>query len=180
MIVDADDIVQTAFLRVNNAFEKKLLINPHEKAVVVYVCQTIKHLVLDLIKKRNLEKHTVLFSDTMGESQKGDFWEAHNIEDTIPEYNSIFPKTSEKPGQKLEKNELRKLVRDKFKELSIEHQQVVFLYYIKNLEVGTCAELLHLPIGTVKSRLFRARANLGLKLCGYMEIPALQKPEARL
>lgn len=52
--------------------------------------------------------------------------------------------------------------------LPIAHRAVVVLHHVHDLPVDRIAELLHVPTGTVKSRLARARAALA---------PALADPE---
>ena len=53
--------------------------------------------------------------------------------------------------------------------LSLEHRTVVVLHHLESLPVEQIAGLLGVPIGTVKSRLARARAELKRVLAGYWE-----------
>ena len=54
--------------------------------------------------------------------------------------------------------------------LGDEHQAVVILHYLADLPVGEVASLLDIPIGTVKSRLSRARAALAAALGTPQEV----------
>lgn len=49
-------------------------------------------------------------------------------------------------------------------ELSREHRAVLSLYYVEQLTVTEISEALHVPRGTVKSRLFHARRHLKSRL----------------
>ncbi len=52
--------------------------------------------------------------------------------------------------------------------LTLEHRQVLLLREIEGLSYEEIAETLHLPRGTVESRLFRAREELRKKFKGYL------------
>ena len=52
--------------------------------------------------------------------------------------------------------------------LTLEHRQVLVLREIEGLSYEEIAEALHVPRGTVESRLFRAREDLRKKFKGYL------------
>lgn len=64
------------------------------------------------------------------------------------------------PDRLAEQTELRQNVRKAIGALSIDQRVVIVLYYLNNLSLQDIAEILDLPIGTVKSRLYYARENL--------------------
>jgi RNA polymerase sigma-70 factor (ECF subfamily) len=68
------------------------------------------------------------------------------------------------PDRLTEQTELRRNVRKAINDLSIDQRVVVVLYYLNGLNLQDIAEILDLPIGTVKSRLYYARENLRGKL----------------
>lgn len=53
--------------------------------------------------------------------------------------------------------------------LSPDHRQVIVLREMEQLSYDEIAEVLNVPIGTVESRLFRARAELRQRLKAYVE-----------
>jgi RNA polymerase sigma-70 factor (ECF subfamily) len=53
--------------------------------------------------------------------------------------------------------------------LSPDHRQVVTLHHMEGMPVEEIAQVIGCSIGTVKSRLSRARENLKRKLAGYVE-----------
>jgi RNA polymerase sigma-70 factor (ECF subfamily) len=68
------------------------------------------------------------------------------------------------PDQVTEQTELRQNVRKAIGDLSIDQRVVVVLYYLNGLGLQDIAEILDLPVGTIKSRLYYARENLRGKL----------------
>lgn len=68
------------------------------------------------------------------------------------------------PDQLTEQTELRQNVRKAIEALHIDQRVVVVLYYLNGLSLQDIAEILDLPVGTVKSRLYYARENLRGKL----------------
>ncbi len=68
------------------------------------------------------------------------------------------------PDQLTEQVELRQNVRKAIEELHIDQRVVVVLYYLNGLSLQDIAQILDLPVGTVKSRLYYARENLRGKL----------------
>jgi RNA polymerase sigma-70 factor (ECF subfamily) len=64
------------------------------------------------------------------------------------------------PDQVTEQTELRQSVRKAILSLSIDQRVVVVLYYLNGLSLQDIADILDLPVGTVKSRLYYARENL--------------------
>lgn len=61
-----------------------------------------------------------------------------------------------------------------FERLSDDHRQVLLLVGVEGLEYGTVAEILGVPVGTVMSRLSRARAALH-RLIDHEERPMLRR-----
>jgi RNA polymerase sigma-70 factor (ECF subfamily) len=68
------------------------------------------------------------------------------------------------PDQLTEQTELRQNVRKAIGSLCLDQRVVVVLYYLNGLSLQAIAEILDLPVGTVKSRLYYARENLRREL----------------
>jgi RNA polymerase sigma-70 factor (ECF subfamily) len=60
--------------------------------------------------------------------------------------------------------ETAQLVRRAVAELPLAFREVIVLHYFEGLELADIAKILRVPIGTVKSRLARAREQLRRKL----------------
>jgi RNA polymerase sigma-70 factor (ECF subfamily) len=91
------------------------------------------------------------------------------------------------PMRQATRNELAQEVNSALRTLSEGHREVVILHEMHGLTYAECADVLKVPIGTVKSRLFHAFARLRERLSGYVrgeECPLLsgekEMPPARV
>ncbi|MBS4025474.1 MAG: RNA polymerase sigma factor [Clostridia bacterium] len=82
----------------------------------------------------------------------------HNIDDFIP---NISPLT---PDVVLIKKETSDELVLQLKQLSVIYREVIVLRYFHNLQDSEIATILNLPLGTVKSRLHRAKIILRKKM----------------
>ena len=72
----------------------------------------------------------------------------------------------ELPEEKLERADLARTLQAAIDTLPLEYRLVVVLVDIQGMDYAETAEILSLPLGTVKSRLARARAGLAVRLQG--------------
>ncbi len=75
-----------------------------------------------------------------------------------------FPEPSTLPEKELEKRELKQVVQQALNQLDVDQRTVVTLVDIQDFDYKEAAQILEVPIGTVKSRLARARQQLRLRL----------------
>jgi RNA polymerase sigma-70 factor (ECF subfamily) len=68
------------------------------------------------------------------------------------------------PPERAERQELRRLVRERVAALPPKHQGVVVLYYLHGLSLQETADVLEVRLGTVKSRLHYALRSLRVEL----------------
>ncbi len=74
--------------------------------------------------------------------------------------NRLVSPMRQSPDQLTEQTELRHNVRKAIGTLPIDQRVVVVLYYLNGLSLQDIAEILDVPVGTVKSRLYYAREAL--------------------
>lgn len=79
-----------------------------------------------------------------------------------------LPDTSSEPSGQVEREELRRQVRQTVAEMPEKLRSVLVMCDIQGMPYESIAEVLKCPIGTVKSRLFHARADLARRLKPYM------------
>ena len=84
----------------------------------------------------------------------------HQSLDEILEWLSGIPAAFPSPARRAEREETSRMVKEVIDNLPPSHHTVVMLFYAENLSVEEIADVLDLPAGTVKSRLYYARAQL--------------------
>jgi len=75
---------------------------------------------------------------------------------------------STEPSKSIEREELRQQVRETVAEMPEKLRAVLLMCDIQGMSYESIAQVLECPIGTVKSRLFHARADLARRLRPYM------------
>jgi RNA polymerase sigma-70 factor (ECF subfamily) len=90
-----------------------------------------------------------------------------------------LPDTGVDLERALEAEDLRERVRSAIDGLGTEHRTVVLLRDIEGLSYAEIAALLHVPLGTVRSRLHNARVELGSRLRVFVRPGVLGRPGAR-
>jgi RNA polymerase sigma-70 factor (ECF subfamily) len=84
-----------------------------------------------------------------------------------------FSSSSPMPEVELERHELVQLVQQAFNHLDIEQRTVVILVDQQEFDYREAAQILGIPVGTVKSRLARARLRLRQLLSDFLGSSAL-------
>lgn len=147
---DASDLTQEVFVRVYNSLH--LLKN--EEAFFTWVRTVAVNICRDHFRKIGRTVRT----DSLDEKiNLGDGEVEREIEDW-----------SANPERLFEKNDLKDAVQRAVISLSEDHREVVVLHHIEGMDIKDIAKLLHVPTGTVKSRLARAREELKRKLGHYV------------
>lgn len=80
--------------------------------------------------------------------------------DEVLEWLADLPSVFPSPAHRAEEKETSRMVREVVDGLPTPHRAVIVLYYSENLSVQEISEVLDLPEGTVKSRLYYARGRL--------------------
>ncbi len=88
----------------------------------------------------------------------------------MPEMEHRLPdEDTESPETSMEKEELRRRVQEAITRLPFKFRQVIYLHDIQGYDYKEVAEILGINLGTVKSRLNRARNRLAAELEDYWE-----------
>jgi len=138
---EACDVVSDAFIRVFSALANF----KGNSAFSTWLYRIITNCFLDL-KKRDKSKYSVSLDQTYG---SGDAEMERQIEDDGPAPDDIA-----------ERNERERRVEDAVSVLPEYQRAMIVMYHGEGLAYEEIAEALDLPIGTVKSRLNRARLQL--------------------
>jgi RNA polymerase sigma-70 factor (ECF subfamily) len=135
---EAEEAVQDAFVRAFNAlgqFEKRSAFSTWLYRILFNVCSTI-------LSKRGEPMQSVT-SDKNEEER----------EDQIPDFSGI-------PDSIVEGEEFRRQVMEALNELPPLYSGIATMFYLEDLSYEEIVTITGSPLGTVKARLFRARALL--------------------
>jgi len=138
---EASDVVGDAFVRVFNAMKNF----KGQSAFTTWLYRIITNCFLDLRKKDRSKQTTSL--DAMLQTPDGEM--ARQIED--PNRN---------PYQEAERSSREDRVMHAVDQLAEYQKAMIMMFHVEMLSYEEIAEALDLPIGTVKSRLNRARLSL--------------------
>lgn len=137
---DADDAAQEVFMRVYrgmNSFREN-------SSLTTWIYRITSNVCSDILRKRKRTCGTISIN-----APPDDDGRQTEIKDTAPE-----------PEETVEQNERQKAVRDAIATLRVEYREVIILCDIEQLSYDEVSEILRCPVGTVKSRLNRARNQL--------------------
>ncbi len=138
---EAEDATQEAFFKV---FDK--IHTFHGKSSFSTWFYTIlNNICLDILRKRTRRAEVVSISQTSNDDN---------------EYELQIEDTSDGPFEKLQKKDAKILLEQALSKLSNEHRAVIVMRDINDLEYEEIAKILNVSLGTVKSRISRARLAL--------------------
>jgi len=147
----ASDATQTAFVRAYRAigsFRRDATFSTWLYRIVTNAC-------LDRLRQRERASQSL---SLVSEGDSG------GLEDVD------IPDETHDPSRALEQTERQALVQQAICRLAPQHRAVLVLYDLAGLSYEQVAESLRVPLGTVKSRLNRARAALKDELAPHLEL----------
>ena len=148
---DAYDAAQEVFIKVFrsiDSFEEKSSFSTWIYRITVNVCN-------DMLRKRQRKISALSLSSTAD----GDEEKVLEIKDDAPT-----------PQDTAETNETQLEVRRAISELSDEYKTVITLFDLEGLSYDEISSIINVPVGTVKSRLSRARSALKKNLLKKREL----------
>lgn len=148
---DANDIASEAFVRVFNAIGRFR----GESAFSTWLYRIVTNAFLDE-RKRRRSRPTVSLEDEY-EVEGSPVY--RQVEDTAPG-----------PSHRAEENEARRLLHRAIQQLPDFQREIVTMYHILDMSYEEISDITGTPIGTVKSRLNRARLALRDMLAGESDI----------
>ncbi|MEO0249501.1 MAG: sigma-70 family RNA polymerase sigma factor [candidate division WOR-3 bacterium] len=148
---DAADLTQEVFLRAYSDLER---LRP-ESNLYGWLRKTAVNLGIDQLRRQKVLKFESL--DVPLENEEGSPF-ALQIEDVKSDPHTL-----------LEQRGLQEAVQKALGYLTPDHRAVVAMHYLEGMEVEEIASLVGVPVGTVKSRLARARNALRRYLAPYVE-----------
>jgi RNA polymerase sigma-70 factor (ECF subfamily) len=135
-----DDIVQETFMAVLQQTARR---DPPHGAVLAYLIGIARHRVL---KRTGCQNEPVL---------------AEELDDNMP---SAAPSDRTTPLDNLTREETIETVRAAVESLPAVYREVILLCELQEMDYAVAAEVVQCPIGTIRSRLHRAKTLLAAKL----------------
>lgn len=148
---DASDVVADAFVRISTAIKTFR----GQSGFGTWLYRIITNCALDRKKKQKRHRHLSL--DASQSTEEGEV--KMQVEDEGPS-----------PQERAESTEREAKVQQALDEMPEYQKAMLILYHVEQLSYEQIAETLDLPLGTVKSRLNRARAALRDHLAVDMEL----------
>ena len=119
---------------------------------------------LAISQLRKVQRRRFFTLDGSGSAISGDDDQATGLKDRVAR-----ERTGESPLQRMERRERDQAVLDALSRIDAEYRAVLVMRDIEGFDYQQMAEILSLPLGTLKSRLFRARLALRDELKSYLE-----------
>lgn len=145
---DSLDLAQDSFLRVFRALSSF----KGDSSLGTWIHRIAHNIVIDELRKRRRRPVVAMSTDTVVITEDGE----HMLEWSAP--------MDEAPEEQLLRAEKKREIEQALQRISPEHRSVLVMRDIEGLTYEEVAEVLGLNVGTVKSRLNRARLALREKL----------------
>ncbi|MGC8784992.1 MAG: RNA polymerase sigma factor [Armatimonadota bacterium] len=150
---DAEDITQEVFLKALSSLHRFR----EESSLQTWLFRIATNLCRDVHRRRQREKGWLpLWRHADGGECSGE-----EVLIEIPDYHND-------PERLLLREELSELLKQAIDRLPIAMREVLVLHDMESLSYEEIAQALGIPLGTVKSRLFHARARLRDALASYV------------
>ena len=152
----AEDLVHDTFLALMRA---PCQYDPAQGTVFGYLCGVLRH----RISRHFRHERRMVELDTNDENAGADQHEHPS------------------PVDEIARSEVTAAFRRAILELPVQHREIIALCDLEELPYATVADILSCPIGTVRSRLHRARALLSIRLASLeiLELPGELAPAQR-
>ncbi|MBI3587433.1 MAG: sigma-70 family RNA polymerase sigma factor [Ignavibacteriales bacterium] len=137
---EVQDLTQEAFIK---AFTSLASFND-EYAFSTWLYKIATNNSIDYIRRKKLQTFSI---DKPIESKESD-------------YSYELPDSTYEPDQDMMQRQRKKLLEDAINSLPAKYRQVIHLRHVEEKEYQEIAEMLNLPLGTVKAHIFRAREML--------------------
>ena len=137
---NAEDATQTAFIRAYRSLSRFR----GKSAFSTWLYRIVSNVCLDILRTRR--------GDTVGLEV------SHDGDDEVQQRS--LPDESAEPAANVERSELQRVVHRAISQLPEDYRMVLVLYDITGFSYEEIAGILQIPLGTVKSRLNRARLAL--------------------
>jgi RNA polymerase sigma-70 factor (ECF subfamily) len=153
---EAEDSLQEAFLRLykaimNNSYEAKAKFS-------TYFYTIVYNSAIDLYRKYNVKSFNVT-SIEINEAKYSDGDELiKNYESKIDK--NLYAADDYSTEKVIEKGEVKKIINDYINSIPEQYSVILNMFFLNDLSHEEISQILKIPVGTVKNRIFRAKEKL--------------------
>lgn len=155
---EAEDTLQEAFMKlyraiIGNQFEERSKLS-------TYFYSIVYNTAIDNYKKLKSQRFSIVSIDVEDSNfEEGDDLLKKYYEQDI-EKNVYEERHEISTDKKLSVDEIKHIIQKYINNIPVQYSVILTMFYINDLSHEEISDILKLPIGTVKNRIFRAKAKL--------------------
>jgi len=155
---EAEDTLQEAFMKLyraitGNQFEERSKLS-------TYFYSIVYNTAIDNYKKLKSQRFSIVSIDVEDSNfEEGDDLLKKYYEQDI-EKNVYEERHEISTDKKLSVDEIKQIIQKYINNIPVQYSVILTMFYINDLSHEEISDILKLPIGTVKNRIFRAKAKL--------------------
>ena len=155
---EAEDTLQEAFMKLyraitGNQFEERSKLS-------TYFYSIVYNTAIDNYKKLKSQRFSIVSIDVEDSNfEEGDDLLKKYYEQDI-EKNVYEERHEISTDKKLSVDEIKQIIQKYINNIPVQYSVILTMFYINDLSYEEISDILKLPIGTVKNRIFRAKAKL--------------------
>ena len=153
---DSEEITEDVFIKIMRLNKNdKTRFNPEKASIGTWIYTITNTVILDYFRTNHQNRYQSVSDFTNNESKEV--------------FNFIAPSNTQADNDILN-SELQEKILKAFRTLKPKYRKVAMLYFIRGYDYNELADMLNIPMGTVKGTLARAREKLQLALKGVYEL----------
>lgn len=165
---DAEDVASDVFVKIQKLMDKdSTRFDESKSALNTWVHTVTNSVILDFFRTNHQDKYKAV----------SDFADDH---DRTKSYFEFVAPERHNADQMVLDAELQSRVAKAFRSLKPKYRKIAVLFFLRDLPYNEIAEIVNVPMGTIKGMLSRARVKLQEELHGLYRLKAVnvQKAEA--
>lgn len=168
---DAEDVASDVFVKIQKLMSKdSTRFNEEKSALTTWVHTVTNSVILDFFKTNHQDKYKAV----------SDFVDNDSSKNENKVYFNFVASERHNADRKVLDAELQSRVAKAFRSLKPKYRKIAVLFFLRDLPYTEIAEIVNVPMGTVKGMISRARTKLQAELDGAYNLRAVnvQKAEA--
>lgn len=166
-LADVEDICSDVFIKIKKLNEKdSTRFDESRSNLNTWVHTVTNSVILDFFRTNHQDRYKAVsnFVDMNG---------SNNGDENKVYYNFVAPKSSSADSQILTA-EKQERITNAFQSLKPDYRKIATLYFIKEYDYNEIADMLNVPMGTVKGMINRSRTKLQEALKGMYHLRAVK------